>query len=176
MSASPSQARVARISSASTIPVAGPPGPRAIATVPEIEIPPLELPWWTPEAIKGWAGSVSLHAVLLLILGFWYFAPRTDGPIAFDSRLAGSPRGVPEGETLTGGLNTPLPMPLAAIDDKEMSLVSAPLTQMDTIPLVPTSASARTRTRAPAAATRTTTRAPATATDSAWPGSARVAR
>ncbi len=136
MSASPSQARVARIPSASTIPVAGPPGPRAIATVPEIEIPPLELPWWTPEAIKGWAGSVSLHAVLLLILGFWYFAPRTDGPIAFDSRLAGSPRGVPEGETLTGGLNTPLPMPLAAIDDKEMSLVSAPLTQMDTIPLV----------------------------------------
>ena len=32
-------------------------------------------------------------------------------PIRFDGRLAGSPHGVPEGLTLTGGLNTPLPMP-----------------------------------------------------------------
>jgi hypothetical protein len=67
--------------------------------------------WWTPDACKGWAGSVTLHAFLLLILGCWYFAPRLNGPIAFDSRLAGSPNGVPGAESLTGGLNTPLSMP-----------------------------------------------------------------
>jgi hypothetical protein len=66
---------------------------------------------WTPAALKGWAGSVTLHALLLLTLALWYFAPPLRRAIAFDSRLAGSPHGVPEGLTLTGGLNTPMPMP-----------------------------------------------------------------
>ena len=60
---------------------------------------------------------MTLHAVLLVVLACWYFAPRSNGPITFDSRLAGSPKGVPEGEMLTGGLNTPLPMPAAPLVD-----------------------------------------------------------
>ena len=59
-------------------------------------------------------GSVTLHAILLLTLGLWYFAPPIRRAIAFDSRLAGSPHGVPEGFDLTGGMNTPLPMPVLA--------------------------------------------------------------
>ena len=45
--------------------------------------------------MKSWAGSVALHAMLLVILAFWYFAPALNGPVTFDSRLAGSPNGVP---------------------------------------------------------------------------------
>jgi hypothetical protein len=48
---------------------------------------------------------------LLLTLALWYFAPPLHRPIHFDSRLAGSPEGVPEGLNLTGGLNMPLAMP-----------------------------------------------------------------
>ena len=73
----------------------------------------LDWEYWTPEARKGWAGSLAAHALLLVVLGCWYFAPRLDGPATFDSRLAGSPNGVSEGDQLTGGLNTPLPMPAA---------------------------------------------------------------
>jgi hypothetical protein len=135
MSATPSQVRVAPKPAILPVPVAGPPSRPAMAADQAADASLIDVPWWTPESIKGWAGSVTLHGLLLLILGFWYFAPRNDGPIAFDSRLAGSPHGVPEGETLTGGLNTPLPMPLAALDEKETSLIPAPLTQMDTIPL-----------------------------------------
>ena len=135
MSANPPQARVGPQPVGSTIPIAGPPPRPTISAIPTTEEMSIIVPWWTPESIKGWAGSVSLHALFLLILGFWYFAPSNRGPIAFDSRLAGSPNGVPDGDTLSGGLNTPLPMPLAPIDEKEMSLVPAPLTQMDTIPL-----------------------------------------
>jgi hypothetical protein len=149
MSASPSQVRVAASPAKASIPVAGPPASPPIAANPAVVEPPIAVPWWTPESIKGWAGSVTLHAMFLLILGLWYFAPRNDGPIAFDSRLAGSPHGVPEGDTLTGGLNTPLPMPLAALDEKELTLISAPLTQMDTIPL---EADLRYRSRKPSAA------------------------
>ncbi len=65
---------------------------------------------------KGWAISVSLHAAVLLVMGLWYFAIPDRHPIRFDSRLAGSPDGVEEGFTLTGGLNTPLAMPEAPIE------------------------------------------------------------
>jgi hypothetical protein len=54
---------------------------------------------------------MTIHSALLLTLALWYFAPPLNRAISFDSRLAGSPRGVPEGLALTGGLNTPLPMP-----------------------------------------------------------------
>ena len=67
--------------------------------------------FWTPASLKGWAGSMTIHAALLLTLALWYFVPPLHRPISFDGRLAGSPHGVPEGLTLTGGLNTPLPMP-----------------------------------------------------------------
>jgi hypothetical protein len=66
---------------------------------------------WSMAAMKGWIGSVGLHAALLLTMALWYFAPPIRSPIRFDSRLAGSPEGVPEGLNLAGGLNTPLAMP-----------------------------------------------------------------
>ena len=93
--------------------------------------------WWTPEARKGWAGSLTLHALLLLILACWYFAPRIRGPIIFDSRLAGSPHGVDEGEMLTGGLNTPLAMPAAPLADNVLGVDSPALAQLNFAPLEP---------------------------------------
>ena len=71
--------------------------------------------------MKGWAGSVALHVLLLLVLAFWYFSPPLNKVVTFDSRLAGSPNGVAEGEMLTGGLNTPLPMPAAPLADNELA-------------------------------------------------------
>ena len=103
------------------MPVARPPDrPQAVATPVEPE-PPLEWDWWTPEAMKGWAGSVALHVLLLLVLACWYFSPPLHNIVTFDSRLAGSPNGVPEGEMFTGGLNTPLPMPVAPLADNELA-------------------------------------------------------
>jgi hypothetical protein len=91
----------------------------------------LDWKWWTPEARKGWAGSLAAHCFLLVVLACWYFAPPLNGPAAFDSRLAGSPNGVPEGEMLTGGLNTPLPMPPAPQIETEMALTSPSLAQLE---------------------------------------------
>ncbi|QEH37409.1 hypothetical protein OJF2_60000 [Aquisphaera giovannonii] len=103
------------------VPVAGPPpapGPgvrdadRAARTPPAS--PPLEedpdTPWWTPAALKGWAGSMALHALLLLALALLYFSPPVRKAIQIDGRLAGSQNGVPEGLALVGGLNTPSDM------------------------------------------------------------------
>ena len=73
MSASPSRVRVAAIPPVRPFRRRAARRP-AVAANPTAEEPPVAVPWWTPESIKGWAGSVSLHAVLLLILGFWYFA------------------------------------------------------------------------------------------------------
>jgi hypothetical protein len=124
MSTSASGRPAGTAASRSRVPIAGPPGrgpappkPLAVGPVPgDPEDWPDEQEHiaWTPAVLKGWAGSVTLHALLLLSLAFWYFAPPTRRSIAFDSRLAGSPNGVPEGFELTGGLNTPLPMPDAA--------------------------------------------------------------
>ena len=100
------------------------------------EAPP-EWDWWTPEAMKGWAGSVALHVVLLLILACWYFSPPLHNFVTFDSRLAGSPNGVPEGEMFTGGLNTPLPMPVAPLADNALAAESPSLAQLELTPLEP---------------------------------------
>jgi hypothetical protein len=35
-----------------------------------------ETSWLSVATIEGWVSSVVLHAILLLILAFWYFAPR----------------------------------------------------------------------------------------------------
>jgi hypothetical protein len=136
MSASPSTIPAARERTGTPVPVAGPPvrpAPPPAATIADPAEP--AGPWWTPESLKGWAGSVTLHAIFLLILGSWYFAPRKNGPLAFDARLAGSPHGVLGAVALTGGLNTPLPMPLPP---PEMGDLASPsLTQLDLIPLEP---------------------------------------
>jgi len=99
--------------------------------------PALESKWWTPEAMKGWAGSVTLHTFLLFVLACWYLAPRTKGPVTFDSRLAGSPNGVAEGEMLTGGLNTALPMLAAPLAETELAMASTFLAQLELAPLEP---------------------------------------
>src|SRR4051812_47616960 len=104
MSASPSAVRAARELAGSRAAIAGPPGRPAVAPAAAVGSPADSWPSWTPEALQGWAGSVSLHAIFLIILGCWYFAPSRNGPIAFDSRLAGSPNGVVGAELLTGGL------------------------------------------------------------------------
>jgi hypothetical protein len=75
---------------------------------------------------------------LLIILACWYFAPHAKGPVTFDSRLAGSPHGVAEGEMLTGGLNTPLPMPAAPMADETTLAIESPsLAQLELASLEP---------------------------------------
>lgn len=133
MSASPSPTRTNRPAAVQHVPVAGPPAP---PPDPIAEETPPE-PWWTPESLQGWAASFGLHAALLVVLAFWYFVPDANRPLAFDSRLAGSLNGVPEGNTLTGGLNTPLPMPPAPLMADETPIMPAPLTHLDLDPIRP---------------------------------------
>jgi hypothetical protein len=139
MSASPSPSRALRTAAAtSQVPVARAPDrsrPDVPLALPETA---LEWDWWTPEALKGWAGSVVLHIVLLVILACWYFSPPLNKLVTFDSRLAGSPSGVAEGEMLTGGLNTPLAMPAAPLVDNELaSDMPSGLAQLELAPLEP---------------------------------------
>jgi hypothetical protein len=94
-------------------------------------------PWWTPESIKGWVASCGLHVTLLVVLAFWVFVPDANRPLAFDSRLAGSPNGVVGADSLTGGLNTPLPVPDAPLTAEETAIVPAPLTHLDLDPIQP---------------------------------------
>ena len=63
--------------------------------------------------------------------------PDPNRPLAFDSRLAGSRNGVANGETLTGGLNTPLPMPEEPLTAGETTLLSEPLSHLDLDPIQP---------------------------------------
>ncbi|WP_165244115.1 YfaP family protein [Paludisphaera soli] len=83
--------------------------------------------------LKSWGGSVGLHAALLLTLALWYFVPPSRPPIEFDSRLGGSPYGVPEGLTLLGGLNTPDEQPGLADELLEASPTPEPL--LETTPV-----------------------------------------
>ncbi len=64
--------------------------------------------WFSPDAIKGWATSLSVHLTILVIMAFWYFVPQSSPARIFDTRLAGSEMGVDEGLNVTGGLNTPI--------------------------------------------------------------------
>ena len=116
MSASPTRSRAIRTATAvSSVPIAGPPGrPDARGTCGGPRSPPLGVGLvdsLVPR--KVWAGSVTLHTVLLRDPGVLVFLAAAQQGCHFDSRLAGSPNGVVEGEMLTGGLNTPLPMPVA---------------------------------------------------------------
>jgi hypothetical protein len=74
---------------------------------------------------------------LLIILALCVFAPDANRPLAFDSRLAGSPNGVVGADSLTGGLNTPLPMPDAPLTADEAAVLQAPLTHLDLDPIQP---------------------------------------
>ena len=116
MSTSPSREPAAPIKTPVPVPVAYPPAPAAgrRPRLPRVVLPLRDEPggswfasFWTAESLKGWAGSVSLHVVLLTCLGLWYLAPPLRENVAFDTRLGGSVNGVPEGDMLKGGLNTP---------------------------------------------------------------------
>lgn len=141
-----------RSPAAATIPVARPPhhssspsaSQRLTAEPLGRDLPPRWLvsgqepagqPAWTATALKGWAGSVSLHALLLLTLALWYFAPPVRRPIHFDSRIAGSPEGVPEGLNLAGGLSTPLAMP--DLPGSELDALAEPLLELKPTELEP---------------------------------------
>jgi hypothetical protein len=79
--------------------------------------------------------------LLLLTLALWYFAPPVRRVIHFDSRLAGSPEGVPEGLNLTGGLNMPLEMPELA--GNQLDPMTEPLLELKPAELEPAAAKAR---------------------------------
>jgi hypothetical protein len=82
---------------------------------------------------------LALHLAFLTMLALWVFVPTRRSPIEFDSRLAGSLHGVPEGELLTGGLNTPMPMPTSPLADAELerTLTSPVLSQLELTSLEP---------------------------------------
>ena len=94
-----------------TVPVARPrdrpsalPG---LARVEAIEEESIQAPW----TVREWGWSVGAHALLLLILGLWYFAPQVSQVKTFDTRLAGSEFGSEDGLTNLGGIDTPVSMP-----------------------------------------------------------------
>jgi hypothetical protein len=89
----------------------------AVVPVPEDEAEPH---WLTPESIKGWTSSFVLHGLLLLCLALWYLAPRVNLTRKFDGRLAGSERGVEDGLTSLGGLNTELTIPEAPVPSRDI--------------------------------------------------------
>jgi hypothetical protein len=113
------------------------PRPEVIAPVAAVA-EEVEGPWLTQEMLKGWASSLVLHALLLLVLAFWYLAPKVSRPRTFDTRLAGSERGVEEGLTNTGGLNTPLTIPEVSVPVPELpDPVLAALKPLEIQPLEP---------------------------------------
>jgi len=91
-----------------------------VPVVPVAEEEEFEEPWLTPGMIRGLILSLVLHALLLLCLAFWYFAPKISQAARFDSRLAGSERGVEDGLESLGGLNTALTTPEAPTPSNDM--------------------------------------------------------
>jgi hypothetical protein len=61
--------------------------------------------WWKSQWAKGWAGSLTLHCLLLLLLAGWYFAPRVVRTVEIESTLSGSLDGHPDGDQAIGGSN-----------------------------------------------------------------------
>jgi hypothetical protein len=94
--------------------------PRAVVPIARPALPgvsvdpgddPGQEPGRSPWELHGWAWSILAHAILLLILGLWYFGGKTSQVRTFDTKLAGSDFGVDEGLTALGGLDTPVSMP-----------------------------------------------------------------
>lgn len=105
-------------------PVAKPAKPAGplVETVEEEEF---EAPFFTVETLKGWASSLVLHAILLLGLAFWYFAPKMNQQRPLNTRLAGSEMGVEDGISNTGGLNSELTLPPAPTPSAPDPVLSA---------------------------------------------------
>jgi hypothetical protein len=91
------------------IPVAkAPANGLAVKALPEEE---LEVVALSPWELHGWAYSLIAHAILLLILGLWYFGGRPSQVKRFDTRLLGSEFGVDEGMNALGGIDAATKMP-----------------------------------------------------------------
>jgi hypothetical protein len=112
--------------------LAGPVGGIVAPVVEDEEAPS----FWTAESLKGWASSIALHAVFLIVMACWYFAPKLNAPKEFSTRLAGSDMGVEEGLTDTGGLNSTLTMPEAPTEAPPDPVMSA-VTPLDVASLQP---------------------------------------
>jgi len=82
--------------------------PGIVAPPPGEDVPP---PLFSVATLQSLASSVVLHALVLIVLACWYFAPKAKPARVFDTRLAGSEMGVEDGLTTTGGLNSEFTMP-----------------------------------------------------------------
>ncbi len=91
--------------------------------------------YFSPENLKGWGTSLAIHALLLLVLAFWYFGPKFNSARPLSTRLAGSEMGVEDGLTITGGLNTELALPPTPVSTPEP--VPSALKPLDVTPLEP---------------------------------------
>ena len=95
-----------RAGPAKPVPVARPARKRLglqVETLPEFDEPEAVL---TPEVIQGWAWSIGLHSLLLIILASWYLVEKKNSTVTIETRLAGSLNGLEGGLTNTGGLDT----------------------------------------------------------------------
>lgn len=95
----------------SDVPIAGPSRRSPTAPVHRAPIRSRFWRWCTPEAFKGWAGSVALHVIVLLALGCCYLAPRVLTTIAIETRLVDLAAGESHDEMLAGGSNALLRTP-----------------------------------------------------------------
>ncbi len=90
-----------------------------------------------PSSIKGWAISLAVHALLMIILALWVFTPQVERKAVIDTTLAGSELGDESAEQFTGelGMDTPLLMPLAplspALQSPALSSLTAPQVQLE---------------------------------------------
>jgi hypothetical protein len=98
------------------------PAPRAADALPEPR-------WWSREGRRSLVSSLTLHGLLLLVMGLWYFVPRAVHPALIEGRLAGSEMSVEDGLTLTGGMNTPIE--LTQVPDPAPETVLASLERID---------------------------------------------
>ena len=97
------------------VPIARPPRTEFGPDVPDNPMPVRpdepEVSFWSVETLKGFATSLVLHSLLLIVAACWYFSPPLNPPRVIDTRMTGSDMGVADGLSATGGLNAELEMP-----------------------------------------------------------------
>ena len=113
----------------SAIPVARPARLRGQDETEADEPPPPEAPIVQPSAVKGWASSLVLHALLLLLFALWVFTPTRNEAKSFDTRIGGEAGSGGGGEpgSLAGmeGIDQPLTLePPHNFDEQPLSSLS----------------------------------------------------
>ncbi len=91
-----------------------------IAPVDPLAEDEVEERWFSRGMRRGLALSLVLHTLLLIGLACWYIERKMSQSAKFDSRLAGSERGVEDGLESLGGLNTTLTMPEAPTPSSDL--------------------------------------------------------